>query len=115
MVFSEADDLEPVDRQASQEGKILPFPTRRAPDWLVGPADGLSAAADPDDQTTDEAPPGTLLQPVLGRPGLAVSPRASEPAASDESVADSSSVWTTLTVSVRVTNSTGCDDGGGEV
>jgi hypothetical protein len=84
MVFSEADDFEPVDRQAPRQGKILPFPPRRVPDWLVGPADGLGAAADPEDSTSDEASPDTLPQPVLGRPGFAEPSPASEPLTGDE-------------------------------
>ena len=70
---SEADDHELDERRASQPGKILPFPARSVPDWLTGPADGLDAALDPRDDTTDEAPPETLPQPVLRRPGVPVS------------------------------------------
>ena len=73
-MFSEADDFEFGGKQAPGPGKILPFPRQAAPDWLVGPADGLDAAADPQDDATDEAPPETLPQPVLRRPGNAVSP-----------------------------------------
>jgi hypothetical protein len=73
MVFSDADDLKPDDRQTSPQGKILPFPARRAPDWLMGPADGLGAASDPFDDTTDETPPEALPQPVLRRPGFPAS------------------------------------------
>jgi hypothetical protein len=69
IVFSEPDDLERNDLQGSPPGKILPFVPRPTPDWLVGPADGLDAALDPHDDTTDEAPPETLPQPVLRRPG----------------------------------------------
>jgi hypothetical protein len=70
IVSSEADGFEFDDRRASPPGKILPFaPPRSVPDWLVGPADGLDAASDPNDDTTDEAPPETLPQPVLRRPG----------------------------------------------
>jgi hypothetical protein len=82
-VFSEADDFEHNDRRTSPPGKILSFPRRSAPDWLMGPADGLGAVQDPHDDTTDEAPPGTLPQPVLLRPRA----RAASPALvmSDES------------------------------
>jgi hypothetical protein len=69
IVSREADDLERNDLQASPPGKILPFAPRPVPDWLVGPADGLDAARDPNDDTSDEAPPETLPQPVLRRPG----------------------------------------------
>ncbi len=69
-MFSEADDFEFDEPRASEPGKILPFPHRAAPDWLTGPDDGLGAVADPHDDTTDEAPPGTLPQPVLRRPGI---------------------------------------------
>ncbi len=68
-MFSEADDFEFDDPRISQPGKILPFPPRAVPDWLTGPADGLDAAPDPHDDTTDEAAPETLPQPVLRRPG----------------------------------------------
>lgn len=66
----DANDLEFDDSQVSPPGKILPFPTRPVPDWLVGPADGLDAARDPNDDTTDEAPREMLPQPVLRRPGV---------------------------------------------
>jgi hypothetical protein len=69
-VFSEVDDPEHDDRQASPPGKILPFTGRAAPDWLMGPADGLGAAQDPFDDSSDEASPETLPQPVLRRPGV---------------------------------------------
>jgi hypothetical protein len=75
-VFSEADDFEPNDRRTSQPGKILSFPRQSAPDWLMGPADGLGAERDPHDDTTDEAPAGTLPTPVLKRFGIPVSPPA---------------------------------------
>lgn len=69
MVFSDADDLERDDHPPSPPGKVVPMPSRSVPDWLTGPADGLGAAADPDDESTDEAPRDTLPQPVLKRPG----------------------------------------------
>jgi hypothetical protein len=69
MVFPEADDLEPDERQAPPRGKILPLPSRHAPDWLMGPGEGLGATADPLSEATDEAPPETLPTPVLLRPG----------------------------------------------
>jgi hypothetical protein len=69
-VFSEVDDREPDERQVPPQGKILPLPPRRAPDWLMGPVDGLDGARDPQDQTTDGAPPETLPQPILWRPGF---------------------------------------------
>jgi hypothetical protein len=69
-VFSEADDFEHNDRRTSPPGKILSFPRQSAPDWLMGSADGLDAVQDPLDDTTDEAPPRTLPQPVLRRPGV---------------------------------------------
>jgi hypothetical protein len=72
-VSSETDDFEFNDPRASQPGKILPFPPRSVPDWLVGPAAGLDAALDPHDDTTDEASPETLPQPVLRRPGVPLS------------------------------------------
>jgi hypothetical protein len=84
-VFSETDDFEFEGRQPSPPGKILPFPRQSAPDWLVGPADGLDATSDPLDDTTDEAPPESLPQPVLRRPGRPVSPP--EPMANAESAA----------------------------
>jgi hypothetical protein len=68
-VFSDADDLERDDPPAFAPGKILSLPSRATPEWLVGPADGLGAAADPCGEATDEAPPETLPQPVLRRPG----------------------------------------------
>ena len=71
---SEVGDLEFDDPRASQPRKILPFPPRPVPDWLMGPADGLGAALDPHDDTTDEAPPETLPRPVLKRFGVPVSP-----------------------------------------
>ena len=67
---SEAGDFEFDDPRASRPGKILPFPARSVPDWLTGPADGLDAVLDPQDEATDEAPPGALAQPVLRRPGV---------------------------------------------
>ena len=67
-MFAEADDLEFDDPRASPPGKVPPLPFRAVPDWLTGPADGLDAASDPHDDTTDEAPPETLPQPVLRRP-----------------------------------------------
>lgn len=72
-MLSEADDFEFDDPRASPPGKILPFPRRSVPDWLTGPADGLGAALDPNDDSTDEVPPETLPQPVLRRPGAPVS------------------------------------------
>ena len=84
-MFPEADDLEPNDLQASPPGKILPFAPRSTPDWLVGPADGLDAALDPHDETTDEAPPEALPQPVLRR--LGAPPSTPEPVTSVEPAA----------------------------
>jgi len=72
-VFSEADDFEFDDPRVSPPGKILPFSPRSVPDWLVGPAAGLDAALDPHDDTTEEALPETLPQPVLRRPGVPAS------------------------------------------
>lgn len=69
-MFSAADDLEHDGRRASPPGKILSFPRRSAPDWLMGPADGLGAVTDPHDETACEAPPETLPHPVLRRPGV---------------------------------------------
>ncbi len=68
-MFTEEDDPKPDDGRPSPPGKILSFPGRPAPDWLTGPADGLGAALDPLDDATDEAPPESLPQPVLRRPG----------------------------------------------
>jgi len=83
-VSSQADGFERDDQRASSPGKILSFPRRSAPEWLVGTADGLYAARGPYDDTTDEAPTETLPQPVLRRPGGPVS--LPEPAANAESV-----------------------------
>ena len=85
-MFSRADDFEPDDPRLSQPGKVLSIVPRPVPDWLVGPADGLDAARDPHDDTTDEAPPETLPQPVLRRPGVSEPVVPSGPVAPAESV-----------------------------
>lgn len=69
MVFSEADDLEPDERQVPPQGKVLPLPPRRVPDWLMGPGDDLGAADIPKDLTRDETPAEAPPQPILLRPG----------------------------------------------
>jgi hypothetical protein len=76
IVSSEADNLEFDDSRVPPPGKIVPFPSpaRAAPDWLTGPADGLGAASDPQDDASDEAPAESLPQPVLKRPGFPASP-----------------------------------------
>ena len=81
-MLSETDDFELDGRPTSRPGKILPFPRTSTPEWLMGPADGLDAALEPHDDTTDEPSPGALPQPVLRRPGGPVSP--SEVAANAE-------------------------------
>ena len=61
---SEVDDSEQDDRRTFRPGKILSFPRRSAPEWLIGPA------LDPYDDASDEARLEMLPQPVLRRPGV---------------------------------------------
>lgn len=64
MSSSDPLDLDP-DELPPQEGKILPFQRRTAPDWLTRPGDDVAAAGDFEDTEPSVIP---LPAPVLTRP-----------------------------------------------
>jgi hypothetical protein len=65
-VLFDDDDQASLTPEPAPRAKIVPFGTRRAPDWLTGPGEDMSAAEDPQ---APEAPPPSMPAPVLSRPG----------------------------------------------
>ena len=76
MVFHEADDHESDEPRTSPPGRILPFASRKQPDWLTGPDDDLGGALD---GMKAGAPAEALPSPVLLRPAARASDRGAVP------------------------------------
>jgi hypothetical protein len=68
-LLSDRHDSEPEEHEEPRQGKILPFSTRRPPDWLMGPGDEFRSVSDPREDDLAENPADGLPRPVLIRPG----------------------------------------------
>jgi hypothetical protein len=81
MVPAETDDSRFDEPPDPTRGKILPFGSRRSPDWLTGPGEDPFEAADPPEGAVARDPGAALPRPVLVRPAALAPPSVPAPGA----------------------------------
>jgi hypothetical protein len=90
------EETEPeVEQHSLRPGKVLPFVPRRRPDWLTGPSDDVSAAAEVEEKRDAEpggkSPDGPLLvRPSSPRPAAEPSPELGAQTSGDEAEREAS-------------------------
>jgi len=85
MLPADTDDSRSHERPDPAPGKILPFASRRTPDWLTGPGDDLFEAADSREDAAARDPAAAFPRPVLVHPAASARPAAPAPEPSEES------------------------------